>query len=359
MRNLAIFLIMCCLLFGPVRDEEATAKDFVIESNPGICQNCPVEYSLSEIQFVEYNKAWAKGSWIPSEGQGSGSSTILHTTDGGRTWTPKLDFIRQHVAEEELPFFFIDSKRGWISWFGDDDAQDHLIRTLDGGATWQPLSAPLLGKISHLRFFDEKLGYAVEASLDSHSFFAITRDGGLSWSRNNLPLKYIRHMFFLTPEVGWLIGKSDELNLCVLTTISGGLKWDKWELGGHQRGNPRDFFAVNSQNAWLVLWHADHGSTMLRTRDGGATWIQHPNGSFRGTNNYLSVIRFISEKIGFAFYEDTKQNKAHVLYTMDGGESWESFPITQVVESCQIFQGELLCGAGLYLLRVRAFTENQ
>src|SRR5258708_2302003 len=77
----------------------------------GHCSGCNVPFGLGRIQFLTERKAFASASYLSSEGNGAGDSTVLRTTDGGRHWR-RLPFVWQHSAEDEPPFSFVDANHG-------------------------------------------------------------------------------------------------------------------------------------------------------------------------------------------------------------------------------------------------------
>jgi len=70
-----------------------------------------------DITFTDKDYGWAVGEF----------STILHTSDGGNTWTPQqpeADKIYNSVC-------FINRQNGFVVGEGGT-----MFRTIDGGATW-------------------------------------------------------------------------------------------------------------------------------------------------------------------------------------------------------------------------------
>ncbi len=115
----------------------------------------PVESDLTAVQFADANNGWACGH----------NGVILHSTDGGHTWTKQLDgrtaqttfeaYYNQKIAagDSTLTTFLTQVQLNydagpnlpWLSvWF--NDAQTgyvvgsfgDLAITQDGGKTWQP-----------------------------------------------------------------------------------------------------------------------------------------------------------------------------------------------------------------------------
>ena len=122
----------------------------------------PVSVSLTALSFVDAQRGWAVGH----------GGVILHTTDGGETWTRQADGFalakaalteaEQRVAQRPgdataeralaearrlgndgaskplLDVRFIDARRGWVV-----GAYNLFFETTDGGATWRSISTRL------------------------------------------------------------------------------------------------------------------------------------------------------------------------------------------------------------------------
>src|SRR6266849_1318973 len=106
-RLLCAVIAACCLAAAPIGP--------VVKVTRGRCSSCKLPFGLGRIQFVTERDAWASASYMPT-GNGSGLSTFLRSTDGGRHWH-LLPFVWQQSAEEEPPFSFIDPKHGWVASF--------------------------------------------------------------------------------------------------------------------------------------------------------------------------------------------------------------------------------------------------
>ena len=187
--------------------------------------------------------------------------------------------------------------------------------------------------------------------------FYRTNDGGRSWLQTKIPdIASIDHVFFLTPEVGWISGAGgiNGKDFFVLRTVNGGRDWEV------SRGTPphppawvRDLFFFDQQHGWLVTWgYNDDGSYLYSTVDGGNHWTAEPDLSFQGKGKLASVVRFTSKERGFFFLDDYGQSR--LVYTEDGGTHWFKQAMARLVYDCQVFEGNLLCSAapGFRLLTV-------
>jgi hypothetical protein len=166
----------------------------------------------------------------------------------------------------------------------------------------------------------------------------------------------------------------------VLRTSDGGRNWDVSIIqAGKDVAEVRDLFFLDSRRGWLITWAFNEGGTRLfQTVDGGKNWIANPDNSFQGQNKWLSVVRFLDDKVGFTFnsvytsndppepidgvvgylpFHFTSGDENHLLYTRDGGDHWDSFAIPRHVYDCHVSKGDLLCSAisgesGLWLVKV-------
>jgi photosystem II stability/assembly factor-like uncharacterized protein len=294
-----------------------------------------------------------------------------------------------HATEPSISF--LDGKTGWISGMG-EDATSWVLRTDDGGRHWTQVSDHF---IQNLQFVDKRVAVGDEFD-GTTDRFAKTTDGGRSWTTYALPdMKFASKVHFLNPEVGWIAGInhiSDDLNgsaAVVLRTTDGGRHWASFQIPS-QTGvaNVRDLFFLSESVAWLITWHYNNDGTHLYlTTDGGRTWRPHPDQTIQGTGKWLSVVRFINSKIGFAFSRDDQvealvqppaigfvvvpeggpTDSGHLLYTDDSGEHWHARPLDAWVYDCQVLGRDLQCSASrdkssFLMLQVRtpptATTEN-
>ncbi|HXO22030.1 MAG TPA: hypothetical protein VOA87_19105 [Thermoanaerobaculia bacterium] len=341
----------------------AQPPPFTLQWVHGRCVGCRLVFQLGRLQVLSDAEAWATGTQVGiSGGHVSQSSSVLHTSDGGRTWK-RLKDVETYGVDVEPAFWFLDARRGWVAWPTSWDAEEHLVRTLDGGRRWKKLPGNLEGSWVHLRFFDRRLGCAALSTAQG-ALFATTRDGGATWVLERTELTYPDVLSFLNPTLGWLGGSSAEGSRQIprlLRTTDGGRTWRGASFPDKVQGNPHDLFFLDALHGWLVLWNTDDlGSALLQTADGGRTWIRSPESSFQGRDRYLGAVRFVSAQVGFALMEEKRRDapegspgKAALFSTRDGGQSWKRFPLPTAARSCQVVHGEVWCSSGMSLLKIR------
>lgn len=212
-------------------------------------------------------------------------ATIVSTTDGGATWTTsKIESKPAEAGSDEAMIGlndaemiaqdpslydvrFVGADQGWIvGEFG------KILHTADGGKTWQEQQQSLVGgeivdALDLPTFFgidciDAKQCVAV--GLDGK--IAATSDGGQTWAFEELAGGFSEPLFTvqLFPDgTGWAAGVAGE----VLKREGG--QWTKADLGMRVFSWLRQVGFADANNGWLVGGFG----TILRTRDGGKTWI--------------------------------------------------------------------------------------
>ncbi len=327
----------------------------------------PLIYSRTHLYFLDQNEGWLVGTI-------SSVSTILHTTDGGATWTvlfnDSTDFIMYDV-------FFVDSNVGWIvggegtiwhtvdggiTWTDQSPGTttEHLkgiyalnqnvayvcgndstiLKTTDG-ANWQLLTSGSGTKpdLVDIHAFDANTVFAVSTSNDGVIMY--TTDGGANWTTTYAPFP---------PG-----GISQRQYAC--TGLPNGTAYTVGYHGtvfkstdyGHTWSNVANMFGSLYKIFYSVGAYNDHvwvgGSDgkLFHSSDGGATWdtLHYPS------NNTLKFIRPFDENNVYFFARygqffkstDGGQTFAHVL-------SWPNVPFYAMAAPTtdKIFIGSLYGG---------------
>jgi photosystem II stability/assembly factor-like uncharacterized protein len=329
----------------------------------GRCAGCRFPFQLGRIQFVTPTEGWATGFVVQvTEAHASQMSTILHTTDGGRTWKP-VKHRETYGLDVEPAFWFIDARHGWFAW-PNIEAEMQVRRTGDGGRRWHDAGVNDDGLWTHLRFFDTQRGYAVMSTVDG-ARFTVTSDGGTTWSSKPIGPGYPGVLVFLNPELGWIgasVGNAGVIRPRVLRTTDGGLAWSGGTFPDGLRGEPSDLFFLDAQQGWVIIGSSGpEASSLLRTTDGGRTWTRLSDAGFARPDTRIDSVRFLSDQIGFVFVEkvtetpagDPLTSDAAVWSTRDGGRSWTRAALKAPVSSCQIVGGEVWCSSGMNILKLR------
>ncbi len=223
--------------------------------------NYPQDLNLRDVQFISAEEGWAVGD----------KNTVLHTTDGAKTWQVQLGGDTESSDRELWEVFFLDAKVGWVR-----GGAEKLMRTTDGGASWEDL-----GRLSQhelaMNFVSPQTGFT------AGSVIKRTDDGGKNWKQaaacavnmevDGLARKmgcYFRDMTFPSAAVGYAVGQtsgSSKPSTVVARTKDGGETWTMSAPEKMDDSGKQGFFW--SENDGLVTTYI--GKTLI-TADGGETW---------------------------------------------------------------------------------------
>jgi photosystem II stability/assembly factor-like uncharacterized protein len=226
---------------------------------------------LFALAALDRNRAWAVGD----------RSTITETSDGGKTWRARKIKTGDDlaggisIAAADPVFYdvrFVDSRTGWISGeFG------KLLHTTDGGRTWSEQQQVLMGDeffdvldlptMFGLSFINGREGVAV--GIDAR--IARTTNGGQNWGWEEVESPYpLLDPFFgayVFPDgTGWAIGAAGQ----VVHRKAGATTWQLADLGQPIFTWLRGISFFDDQHGWLVGGFG----LIMRTTDGGKSWLQ-------------------------------------------------------------------------------------
>ena len=219
-----------------------------------------------------------------------GDGQIFRTVDGGENWREARDDDGHRFSD----LHFIDRSHGWAVGTG-------VVRTVDGGDHW---TWAVRGDAEHgylsgegIFFQDRDRGW-----MSGLSSLMTTSDGGESWARVAIPIEpgvgvHLRDVWFADARHGWVVGE----NGTILATTDGGATWTRQSQGVPlparrppqvvQKQNGLDTLPdiegqppglhlmavrfLDPSRGWTVGFFPWEGtSVVLRTVDGGATWVE-------------------------------------------------------------------------------------
>lgn len=268
------------------------------------------------------------------EGEGNGyafaGNTLLKTQNDGKEWTA-VKFGIQDFTPDKL--FFSNAETGWAA--GTDGKRETLsvLRTEDGGKSWsvqfrKKYEEGAAGCIG-IDFLGNSEGWFLTSDLSTwNGELYHTSDGGASWSPA-CTMKCVRPtpegIDFIDPKTGWIplyIG-AGPIAGGLAVTRDGGKSFQV--LGDTANGVPeetrkvssaRQVLFLSSREGWAIGSDPNRGDFLLQTTDGGDTWkqkypAQEPTVDFS----------FVDGETGFGLGELGDPNA--LLKTADGGRSWD------------------------------------
>jgi photosystem II stability/assembly factor-like uncharacterized protein len=261
-----------------------------------------------------------KNGWLISA-----SGFILHTSDGGTTWSEQTKGLSGLRSID-----FIDKKRGFA---GSLNAK--LYATVDGGDTWNEISSTLPHQaqgycgITHVGQQVHIVGKYIGNATD----YYYSPDAGKTWRYENLndSAQALVDVRFLSDKVGLIggMGKSAALNqgsAMILKTTDGGLHWHVVFHNEAGRGYAWKFFPITSKLIYAGLQSEDGVYRAVKTLDGGDHWdtLTVATGLQKGHN--IQGIGFIDAKTGWVggWFKG-------MWTTTDGGKSWTNVDVPDAI----------------------------
>jgi photosystem II stability/assembly factor-like uncharacterized protein len=256
----------------------------------------PVNYkqdlSLLDVFFVSKEEGWVSGT----------AGTILHTKDGGNSWTAELGGDPQAQAQELRHLFFTDARHGWAQ------VEGTMFRTTDG-ENWQQVTGDIRGDAV---FVSDVKGFKSYGGIIS-----VTQNGGTSWKEGfrchaKMEVEGLTQerdcnagvLQFPSANVGYGMGDPR----ITVKTVDGGATWEVL-VGPEEPGDQRVQAAlfVDENTGYALRWFR-----LYKTTDGGQTW-QGVAAKLPG-----SKLQFVDHGVGWSCLGTT------LAYTVDGGKHWTS-----------------------------------
>ena len=236
---------------------------------------------------------------------------IAKSADGGQNW--------QYLIPEHKGYFtsisFIDSSTFWVtSSFGE------VIHTENGGENFE-IIATLTAYFKDICFVNKQRGFVTSSAGEIFR----TNDGGRNWDRVHMIAGEIAEKInFLDVNYGWCCTYEGTLAI----TKDGGQEWTNIT-------SPKIYntYFIDEFNGWGV----DYFGNVQITDDGGKNWnIQNT-----GFDRQLMTVKFISSKEGWAIGGSDCSGSTcipyhKILYTTNGGETWETQDVTGATNNMRI-----------------------
>lgn len=224
---------------------------------------------------------------------------LFVSNDLGNSWQS----VRLPSDARYRAIAFLDERRGFIA--GDAGM---LLTTQDGGKSWQQIPLDTKENLTWIHFTGESGWIAGWSGIMLHS-----SDGGKTWTPQNTGVTQgLECVYFTDPQHGWAVGWSG----VIIRTTDGGKTWERantlmsfWSLSAVYFRDP--------MNGWAVGFNGQ----ILRTKDGGVNW-EELNSPVRSR---LTSISFDARGRGWI----TANND--LLVSEDGGQTWRSIPLQQVL----------------------------
>lgn len=191
-----------------------------------------------------------------------------------------------------------------------------------GQGTWTTLNIPPSGRHDDVFFINDTVGWAAGGPAGT---IRRTEDGGATWTLQYTAGQYLRSIEFIDAQHGYCGSLSGSL----LRTVDGGATWtDVAPLINPQPPGICGLSAPTPTTIYGVgLWASP--AYVVKSTDGGLSW-SFINMSAQATA--LVDVHFISADTGFVTGTAAPAgNGGVILYTTDGGLSWQPKHFTGVI----------------------------
>lgn len=257
---------------------------------------------LYDIYFVDSQKGYAVGeSW-------TGGSYIYSTTDGGQNWSA------QHHWGVVIDLDFLDENLGFISGHHGYGGGGKAFKTINGGTNWMELDVEIDESEIEFPWFEtvQVIDHDIVYMLDNDGYLIKSSDQGENWHGLYIGESFgFRGMNFYSEANGVAIGNRE-----VFYTEDAGLTWDELSMDVSQfviEGTPlyrfEDVNFVNSQYGFIV-GEAIGRNLIYKTSDGGNSWDLDFYDEVFGI---LNKVFFLNSNTGWAVGESTETEEKHIL----------------------------------------------
>lgn len=294
--------LLALLIFQPGWSSSMIFHSIAYSPSP-VLETSPV-WETANAEFVSENVAPddirflnATHGWILSQRPyGLRNGMILHSDDGGVTWSIQL----QNISQRYRVLAIIDEDSIWATCLGG------VCHTQDGGTTW---NYTWIGNPEYLFyglcFINRTHGWASS----NEEILYRTVDAGVTWQAIDFSSfnDWARRIYFLSDLEGWAIGFSG-----IYHTTDGGITWVRsFDHGGW------NLSFVDEEIAWAVA------DDWLARMNDGVHWVYQPlprKSPFPPhLGPYWTDILFLDSQNGWIAGDETE-----IAYTPNGGQDWYS-----------------------------------
>ena len=265
---------------------------------------------IADVNLYGVSAVDASTVWTVGDPHG-GYASIYRTTDGGTNWVRKGSFTGiPHSELTELKKVFASSAaQAWAVGVGT------ILHTSDGGDSWTN-QIPAGYESTAFQGIHSPDGVNVWATGGSNNGFATilkSGDAGLTWLRQTngdvFKAQTLLGISAVDANSAWAVGGNPDGGYVVLHTGDGGSNWTrKYSLG---LGDANEVSAVNTSTVWVAC-----DSQILRSTDAGRHWDSP------GSPPYTMGISAVSSEEAWAVVNAETSKSGSILHTSDGGTNW-------------------------------------
>jgi len=280
----------------------------------------PVHYghdiNLTDVFFASPDEGWVSGE----------HATILHTINGGTTWTAQVGGDAGNSEHPIHSLRFLDSKHGWA--VQDDPAR--LLRTLDG-QNWEEVRGSFPPGVYAIDYAFTSVRHGIMLGSNNGGFY-VTNDGGRHWQQVS-PCQltasvqgltrtedcHVRKLQMLSAREGYALVDWSQ-GFALMRTDDAGQNWHSFVTDVSDCCGPDAFFT--DLNHGVLLFN--NGKTYV-TENGGRNWRPLLSGNVGLTSGGATPsLRFSDPEVGWVLgASPDNSDTQRVSFSIDGGQHWE------------------------------------
>lgn len=268
------------------------------------------------------------------------NNIIWRTQDGGNTWEGSQPILLGDARYSPLSVQFPDARHGWLLLLSETDNQERhvlLFKSSDGGKNWLPVSklqddvlqSYLPTTMTTMAFFDGQTGWLGGwwGGADPKQWSMLTTsNGGTSWGVETLRLPAQKNLQCNGGSLSEMTAGSMAVELtCTLPndpkylyhrahylSTNGDPAWRSWVLSGKLAS----VYFLNARQGWMMVASDNPQlNDVLYTRDGGNSWNKVSQVSWK-----QAQFEFVNDKIGWAIVGNGFSTA--LVRTENGGQVW-------------------------------------
>lgn len=249
--------------------------------------------------------------WMVGNKPGDNRAYIIHTDDGGDTWSEQLSPIDGRLQDVH----FMDEHNGYALGI------NSIIKTVNGGMEWTTVTVDSDSSNLTLVKFDfiDSTAFAV----GDNGTLLKSIDGGDSWEAlPRLPsYAFYQAIDFSNPDTGIVVGGSGT-DHHAMRTFDGGQTWDSLSIETSDTTSAGAFLDVTFAEESTVYITGRQGK-VVSSADYGNTWQEKTQIKIIGSGLWESTSLFFQDAdTGWVTTNLLSAQASYIHRTNDGGNTW-------------------------------------
>ncbi len=234
-----------------------------------------------------------------------GPKSIMKTTDGGKTWWPKVPADEHRLNS----ICFTDVNTGYAV-----GQNGEILITIDGGGYWYTRVSGTKCPLYSICFTDKNNGFATGYECSEYECGSVilqTTDGGSHWTCQGFLNFVMRKVCFISPGKGFIVGAE------IFKTTNGGLEWTKYF-----EQDSLFLMDICFPDSTIGYTAGLYGR-FLKTINGGESWTNMNLDPHYNLSSICFTSRDTGYIVGLNYLEFDNGPTGLILKTTDGGVTWK------------------------------------